>query len=399
MKKANITVIILSLILVLPLLASCSLTSVFGNIGITIPETKPETLPSTDPASTGSGESGDDTPDPIPDLSELDFSEYISLDYKGMKLTVSSIPSDPTEAAVDEELLGICTYYGFYGLITDRAAAEGDWIEMSFEGSLDGVVQENMTSDKATILLDEENSGYIPGFAAGIIGTKPGESVTLNLTFPENYHQAAVAGKEAVFIVTVKGICTGDLTDAQVAELTGNTYKTYDEFREYVRASIKKSAEDTLFDEVAGTIEDNMIKSAEVRKIPEVSYDFYHELFTSDLTSAAEYSGQTVEEYMAANNITEDMIKETAEESAKIDLIIAYVAHSEGITVTDEEYTEYKDTIAASYGVTGDYLETYYDSAYGAGYLRSTLLEKKVVERVLSYAELSVNAEEPASNG
>lgn len=398
MKKVKITVTIISLILVLFLLASCSLTSVFGNIGITIPETKPETLPSADSSSAGTGESGDEAPDPIPDLSGLDFSEYISLDYKGMKLTVSSIPTDPTEAEIDEELLEICTYYGFYGLITDRATAEGDWIEMSFEGSLDGVVQENMTSDKATILLDEENSGYIPGFAAGIIGTKPGESVTLNLTFPTDYHQPTVAGKEAVFIVTVKGICTGELTDAQVAELTGDTYKTYAEFREYVRVSIKEGAEDALFDEVAGTIEENMINSAEIKKIPDVSFNYYNDFFTSDVASAADYAGQTVEEYMAENNITADLIKETAEESAKIDLIIAYVAHNEGITVTDEEYKTYKDTIAASYGVTGDYLENYYDSAYGAGYLRSTLLEKKVVEKVLSYADLSVNAEVPANN-
>lgn len=100
-------------------------------------------------------------PDQV-DYDTLDLSKYIKLDYKNIPLTVSQLPLDPTEKEIEKELHDRMATMGLYELdTTAEKTAAGDYLEISFTGIMDGEAFDGGTSEKSTIYLDKENSGYI----------------------------------------------------------------------------------------------------------------------------------------------------------------------------------------------------------------------------------------------
>jgi len=107
------------------------------------------------------------------------------------------------------------------GYITDRAVENGDVVNLDYEGKKDGVAFEGGTAKGYDL---EIGSGlFIPGFEEKLVGVMPGETVDLDLTFPEGYDEPSLAGQPVVFTVTVNGIAESisyaDVTDADLARL------------------------------------------------------------------------------------------------------------------------------------------------------------------------------------
>lgn len=154
----------------------------------------------TDSASEESADSGTQTEEESAggredyvELQDLDIEEYITLaDYKSMKVSAvrPAVDDETVTQYIDSELL--------VGKITDRAVEEGDVADIDFVGKKDGVAFEGGTA--AGYMLTIGSGGFIPGFEEGLVGVMPGETVDLNLTFPENYKKNPdLAGQEVVF--------------------------------------------------------------------------------------------------------------------------------------------------------------------------------------------------------
>ncbi len=161
----------------------------------------------TDSASEESADSGTQTEEESAggredyvELQDLDIEEYITLaDYKSMKVSAvrPAVDDETVTQYIDSELL--------VGKITDRAVEEGDVADIDFVGKKDGVAFEGGTA--AGYMLTIGSGGFIPGFEEGLVGVMPGETVDLNLTFPENYKKNPdLAGQEVVFSVKVNSI-------------------------------------------------------------------------------------------------------------------------------------------------------------------------------------------------
>ena len=177
------------------------------------------------------------------DLATADLSVYLTLgNYKG--LTAEEKVAPLTDEDFEAELTSYINSIPVYEEITDRPTAKGDTIIMDYVGKLDGVAFAGGTAQGQSIELSE-NSGYIDGFADGLIGVTPGSTVDLTLTFPTDYHATDMAGKTVVFTVTVHyiqgDIVPPELTDEFVADFTGGDYTTAEAFRAFYRPLIWRS--------------------------------------------------------------------------------------------------------------------------------------------------------------
>ena len=172
-------------------------------------------------------------------IEDLDIDEYITLaDYQNMK--VSAFKPVVDDAAIteyiDRELL--------VGRIMDRAVEEGDVTDIDFVGKKDGVAFDGGTASGYKLTIG--SGGFIEGFEDGLIGVMPGETVDLNLTFPDPYQKNPdLAGQEVVFTVTVNGIegsAKYETVTPEELEMLGLPYKSKEEVWEAGR----QAAEDKI---------------------------------------------------------------------------------------------------------------------------------------------------------
>ena len=170
-------------------------------------------------------------------FNEINADEYVTLgDYKGLEV-VSNVVTI-TDADVDayiEYMLSMSG--GALEEVTDRDVVEnGDVANIDYIGKKDGVAFDGGTAEGYDLGIG--TGTFIPGFEEGLVGVKKGETVDLNLTFPENYSAADLAGAEVVFTVTVNGIykeVTPEFTDEYVAELGIENISTVEEYRAYMK--------------------------------------------------------------------------------------------------------------------------------------------------------------------
>ena len=372
-------------------LASCSLTDIFGK---DYPDTTLATQASD--TTTAAPETTVARPEK-PSLIELDIEKYLSLDYKGLTLSVKKLPKVVTDDDVNTEIEGLIKQLGKYTLITDRAPVEGDTLEISYVGTMNGEEFQGGKSDKATILLDKKNSGYIEGFADALYGAACGDTVTAELTFPTDYYEH-LAGKAVTFKITIKGICNLELTDDIAKEISKGEKTTAAEYRAHVKEYLELNIKHATIDEVYEEMWDLLIERATITELYAPLYDFYHADFINSIVEYANYYGISYDECLKTLGFDSAKIDEMAKESAIGDMIIYYIAAKEGITVTDEEYKEYLEDYVEYYKEQGmnytvETLEKELEDYYGEGYVYTQLLSGDVIFAVFDSATL---VEKPA---
>ena len=326
------------------------------------------------------------TTEPV-DLMNADLSAYVTLgNYKG--LTADETVTPLTDDEFETELTSYLNSIAIYEKITDRPTAQGDTIVMDYVGTIDGVAFSGGTAQGQTIELSE-NSGYIDGFAEGLVGVTPGSTVDLNLTFPEDYHSADVAGKAAVFTVTVQHI-QGELippeaTDAFITRFTDGEYTSLEAFRTYYRAYLEEQAKQTAHENAVTDLWSQTVELSTFHTIPQQQIDHYTEQMRAQYEYYAQMYGVTYETILSLFGLSEETVLSQAQEYAKQDLVFYSLVQAEGLTVTDAEYTEGLAEYAADAGVTAQELEDY----YGKEYLVETLLWNKMLDMLYSYANIT----------
>lgn len=387
MKKKLISLTAL-LILSCMMFTSC-ITSMLGDIGITMApgaETKPKPDSTTAPEET---EKGDEAPvyGSRPSYSGIKFSDYISVDYKGITFEVDMLPPEITDKVVDANLSGLIDYYvKNYGFnckstrVTEGVVEEWDFVEIGFVGKIDGVAFDGgSTKENETVnmIVNEHDSGYIPGFADGIIGASVGTTVEVPVTFPENYRATNLAGKNAVFEITVYGKTVYDITDATIESLT-ETYKTVDEFKKYLKEEyIPELYDANLFEKVTPQIIDTLCEKAALISYPNDQFLYYYNSYVNHAYIRAAQLGLSYEDYVAQTGENDDALREKAKKEVLKDMIVYYVLEAEGKTYTDDEYNKILD----------DYIE-YYKNTYYTSYDRATIeamFEQKYYPGYLRY--------------
>lgn len=399
MKKKFICLMAL-LIISCMMFTSC-ITSMFGEAGIT---QKPEVTQRPLPGDITTSEDTSASDEPVfgskPSYADLKLSDYVKVDYKGLTIEAESLPPELTDKVLTANLSALFDYYKSngtidcsYTLVTEGVVEEWDYVEISFVGKLNGEVFEGGSSTaNVGMIVNDHDSGYIPGFASGIIGAKIGETVNVPVTFPTDYNEA-LAGKEAVFEITVYGKRVFDIKPEHIEKLTGGDYKNLDDFMVYYKEYLSDLNESELLSQVSDKIAETLLEKATVYSYPNEQYLYYYQSNVSYMTLQAEKLGMTYEAYMTATGENEATLRATAEKSVLEDMIVYYILESEGKSYTDDEYNKALDYYIEYYNSYGynynrESIEAMFEYYYYPGYLRYQLNRERVIQIVFDSANI-----------
>lgn len=295
-------------------------------------------------------------------LKDMDVESHVTLsEYTGIPVTLQS-PS-VSEEDVDEYIAAaVGSLGGTEGAaIMDRAVEEGDKVNINYAGTIDGVAFNGGTDDSEEGTdLEVGAGGFIPGFEEGIVGVMPGETVDVDVTFPENYN-AELAGKDAVFAITVNGIAPPELTEELVPFLN-EELSTIEEYRQFVYDSLMESRQsefDYYYDNmVQEAMLSTLLEECTYTDVPQELVDRYYSNIVNNLTMTAQMYGVDLETYgllvygMSEYSDFEEMMKNWANQSAKQALVFQAIANIEDLNVSDETLDEELENSAASYGLS-----------------------------------------------
>jgi len=313
---------------------------------------------------------------------EITLETYDAIEVKEKNIEV-------TDEEVTQAIDRIREMYAQLEVVEGRPVETGDVTIVDFEGFLDG---KSIESAKATdYLLTVGSKSLIPGFEEQIVGMTRNETRDIKVTFPADYGNKDLAGKDASFTIVLKEIKKKVLPELNedFAKDLGD-YKTVDE----VKAAIKKDIETRKRnDQATAQREELMTKLIESHSFEIPSVMVNHELQALARQHAAFMARRGVD-VMKTFDITKFREENTAaaEKRVRGQLLLDVIAEKEKIEVTDEEVTTALTTMAKASGQTTDSIRKYYEKNEGSlDGLRSSLIQEKTLGLLLSRAKKSYN--------
>ena len=271
----------------------------------------------------------------------------------------------------------------------EREARLGDIATLDYEGKIDGVAFEGGTAKGQQTELSEDR--FIPGFVAGVVGMKAGETRDVEATFPEQYQQTELAGKKAVFTITLHELKELELPpiDDELAKAVSQ-HENLDALKADIRERLKAAADARIRRRVGNELVDNLIAQYDF-PLPEVMVQRELESMVSDGAGMATRMGMSFEDYLKAVDKTEEDLRADfrpeAEKRVKGTLILEAIAKAENITATPADIQGELQSLARQYGQPVDRIR----QALGNNLLSlmDGIVRNKTVEFLIENARLS----------
>lgn len=308
--------------------------------------------------------------------------DFEPTDVAGLKLTkpVADIP----DADIDEALERIAEQQTSYKARGKTAKAkDGDQVMIDFVGKLDGEEFEGGKGDGFELVLG--SGQFIPGFEEQITGAKTGEELAVTVTFPEDYHADDLAGKEAVFDVTVHEVRAPEKTeiDDELAKKVG--VDSLDELKKRLNERIETDYKQLSRAHVKRSLLDKL-DSAHDFELPNGMVDAEFNQIWQQVQSA-ELDDEDKDK-------SEDELKEEyrkiAERRVRLGLVLAEIGKRAEVSVPNDEIQRRLIETARSYpGQEKEVLEFYQKNSAAMQQLRAPLFEEKVVDYILERAEVT----------
>lgn len=271
--------------------------------------------------------------------------------YKGIKTTKAK--TDVTDEEVSAELDKVLDQNARLVSVDDRAVEDGDQTLIDFEGFVDGVAFEGGKGEDYPLVIGSHS--FIDTFEEQLIGKNIGEEVEVNVTFPEEYHAEELAGKPAMFKVTVKEIKVKELPELD--DDFAQDVSEFDTLDEY-KADIKKNLEETKKQEAERAKESEVIKAiVEDAKmdIPEKMITTQAQQMVEEFAQRIQSQGLTFEQYLQYTGATVDSMVEQVKpqtiERIQSRLVLEAVVKAENIEVSDEELEKELEEMAKAYNM------------------------------------------------
>lgn len=349
-----------------------------------------------EPQAAASGESAAQE-DPYAYLSDFDYSSifdengYVAgvkaTDYVTIPQGFAPTLSDAANTVAEEDIQSyinenILVSYAETTQVTDRAAADGDTVNIDFAGSIDGVAFDGGTAESYSITLG--SGRFIDNFEEQIVGHMPGESFDVVVTFPEDYQSAELAGKEAVFATTlnyVEQTTLPELTDAWVQEHLNQALglTSVAGVNDYVRGLL-------LYDQQANEIYNELTSQLTVAdEAPAELVKYFEDYYLLTPYLYSQMNGVTLDEFITSGGFADtaaylESIAGYIDGAVQQALIMQALAETYGIVCdTDTMNAEIMD----QYG-TDD--PTTYTEQYGETYLKMSILNSLVMEHLIEMA-------------
>lgn len=331
-------------------------------------------------------------------IRSYDVEKYVTLcDYEGMEVEVAGDFEVSDEDVVDY-INSMLSYRPSYEDTDKQTVEDGDCVNIDYEGKKDGVAFDGGTAQG--YVLEIGSDSFIDGFEDGLIGVNVGETVDLNLTFPENYQSEDLAGADVVFTVTVNKIVEkvdisyDQLTDEYVS--SNFSYGTIEELYNDTKSYMEDDCEQNRVVAERSAVLDKLIAGSKVA-VPDGLLDMKVDQYIQQFTKQNCKDGETLSDYVSANyNMSEEdfnsSITKEMEENLDDEMVLEALVKAEGETLDEKGYADYIASAMQNGGYeTEDDLYAAYDSDYedGRSYLEHRYLLTNALTNLLDKCKIT----------
>ena len=312
--------------------------------------------------------------------------------YKGVK--VDKFDVEVTDQEIDAEINREREKNARTVDVTDRAVQDGDVTVIDFEGFVDGEAFEGGKGEDYPLTIG--SGAFIPGFEEALVGAEIGKETDVNVTFPEDYQAAELAGKAAVFKCTVKKSQEKQLPelDDEFVEEVSEESDTVDQYKEEIRKKLAKKAEETAKAEKEDAVIDAIIAEAQM-EIPDAMVETQQRQMVQEFAQRMQAHGISMDQYMQFTGATPDILLEQAKPQAlkriQSRLVLEAVVAAEKMEASEEEFEEEVKSMGEVYQMEADKVKELLGEN-GKKQVMEDLCIKKAVEFVVENAKETKSA-------
>ncbi|GAB4351250.1 MAG: trigger factor [Oricola sp.] len=299
-------------------------------------------------------------------------------DFSSIKITreVVDIPDEEVEEQVRRIAQSAATYEPKKG-----KAEKGDRVTMDYVGKIDGEAFEGGSDTDANLVLG--SGQFIPGFEDQLVGVKAGDEKQVKITFPEDYGAEHLAGKDAVFDVTVKEVASaGEIViDDELAKKLG--VESADRLREIVRDQIESQYGSITRQKVKRQLLDALDEEYKF-ETPAKLVDAEFNNIWNQITHELEQSGKTFEDEDTTEEEAREEYMRLAERRVRLGLVLSEIGEKAGITVSEQELQQAVMNHVRQYpGQEQQVFDFFKNNPDAVANLRAPIFEEKTVDHLL----------------
>lgn len=316
--------------------------------------------------------------------------------YTGVEVTI--VDTDPTEEEIEKEIDSEREKNARTISIEDRPIESGDIAVIDYEGSIDGVPFDGGSAENHS--LEIGSNSFIPGFEDQLIGKNAGSQADVNVTFPEDYHAEDLAGKDALFKVTIHEIKTKvvpELDEDFVQDVS--EFDTIEEYRESIAEKIRERKENAAKSAQSEEAIAKIVEAAEM-DIPELMIDSQCEDMIDNFARQMQQSGFSLEQYMQMTGSTmddmKDQVRDEAESGIRRNLVLNQISKEEGFEISDEDLDAELLKMAEMYQMELDQVKAYMGES-DLAVIRDDLLQQRATAYIMEHVQYAEPAQEPES--
>ena len=303
-------------------------------------------------------------------------------DYRGFnfKPEIDTIDADKVQKVLDE----LRDQNASLSPVEDRGAKNGDYAVIGYTGTRDGTPFDGGSAERMPLILGEER--LIPGFEANLLGLRPAETAGFDITFPDDYPEASLAGKPVRFDVELKELREKVLPpeDDDFARSIGQ-FEDLANLRSEIKARLERNALDRARHEFADKIIEYATANATL-ELPDVLVDQEVEIMHDELRSSLARQGVDEAAYLKATEKSEADLhadfRPRAEKRVKVLLVLSKIAEDEGLEIADRDVEAEVRTARQRYGNDRKTM-AYFESERGRSFIRSSLRRSRLVEKLV----------------
>ncbi|EPD54256.1 trigger factor [Paenisporosarcina sp. HGH0030] len=308
-------------------------------------------------------------------------------DYKGIE--VSKQDSNVTDEDIEAQLKEQQTRLAELVVKEDEAIVEGDTAVIDFEGFLGEEAFEGGAGEDHA--LEIGSGSFIPGFEEQLVGLKAGEQKDVVVTFPEEYHAAELAGKEATFKVTVK-----EVKGKELPELNDDFAKEIDseiEGIDALRTKLKVQAIEEKKNAAEAGFKDELVEKVAENAtidIPQAMIDAEVDRMLNDFAQRLQSQGMNLDLYYQFSGQDENALRtqmiEDANKRVKVSLTLEAIAEAEGLTASEEEVNAEIEKMSGQFNMTAEQIHT---ALGGTGALENDIRMQKTIDFLVENAKVT----------
>ena len=308
-------------------------------------------------------------------------------EYKGIEVEKAS--AEVTDEDIEAELKKVQEQNSRLITVEDRAVEDGDQTVIDFEGSVDGTPFEGGKGEDYPLTIGSHS--FIDTFEEQLIGKNIGEECEVHVTFPEEYHAKEMAGKPAVFKVTVKEIKRKELPELN-DEFAGEVseFETLEEYKNDVKSKLSLKKQKDAATENENHVVDKVVENAQM-DIPEPMIDSQVNNMVNDYARRMQSQGLSLEQYMQFTGMTIETLKEQMKPQAvkriQTRLVLEAIVKAENITVSDEAVEKEIADMAESYKMEVAQIKEYMGEN-GIEQMKEDLAVQEAVDFLVAEAKL-----------